>query len=218
MGFTHFTHFIQGSSHSPRVILWRHWRRSVVQGLPCRDTLSAYKLRHWKRTGWDNPWQSFFERGGVIAAWKVSKNRRGWYSEWQKAVLTIAIELLLRRTRCKGQTCYFFQSIFELEKSTASPSFTSLCFTKAKKGPKNPVKELEEKLSKVLGRKPRKSDMVWSYQAHLPQIRWYVFVFPHPWDMFDLLRYDCAAVHRHLYRGCVGQQTVGTAMILALTY
>ena len=85
-----------------------------------------------------------------------------------KGVLTTAI---VEKKSFKGQTWHFLQSIFELEKSTASPSFTSLCLTKAKKGPKNPVKELEEKLSKVLGRKPRKSDMVWSYQAHLPQIR-----------------------------------------------
>ena len=59
------------------------WRRSVVQGLSCHDTLSAYKLRHWKRMRWDKtgcfgeprsskenqkpsmPWQSFFERGDV---------------------------------------------------------------------------------------------------------------------------------------------------------
>lgn len=35
----------------------------------------------------------------------------------------------------------------------------------AKQGSKSPVKELEEKLSKALGRKIKKGDMVWTYQA-----------------------------------------------------
>ena len=41
----------------------------------------------------------------------------------------------------------------------------ALC--KAKQGSKSPVKELEEKLSKALGRKIKKGDMLWTYQAQL---------------------------------------------------
>lgn len=33
------------------------------------------------------------------------------------------------------------------------------------KGSKSPVKELEEKVAKVLGRKLKKGDLVWKYQA-----------------------------------------------------
>ena len=48
------------------------------------------------------------------------------------------------------------------------------CTCKAKRGSKSPVKELEEKLSKALGRKIKKGDMVWTYQAQLSLLAFFV--------------------------------------------
>ena len=54
---------------------------------------------------------------------------------------------------------------FSLGKRSEAGVWCPLC--KAKQGSKSPVKELEEKLSKALGRKIKKGDMVWTYQAQL---------------------------------------------------